>query len=82
MNLAAAGISPIDLAVVDRDSPWVVGPFNVNSVTQQTTAMALEKWSYFKKQIEYVVNERKWLMKNLQQIDVINPYPSDTNFSR
>ena len=58
----------------------VVGPFNVNSVTQQTIALALEKWSYFKKQIEYVVNERKWLMKNLQQIDGINPYPSDTNF--
>ena len=58
----------------------VVGPFNVNSVTQQTIALALEKWSYFKEQIEYVVNEREWLMKNLQQIDGVNPYPSDTNF--
>ncbi len=58
----------------------VVGPFNVNSVTQQTIALALEKWSYFKEQIKYVVNEREWLMKNLQQIDGVTPYPSDTNF--
>ena len=58
----------------------VVGPFNVNSVTQQTIALALEKWSYFKEQIEYVVNEREWLMKNLRQINGVSPYPSDTNF--
>ena len=58
----------------------VVGPFNVNSVTQQTIALALEKWSYFKQQIDYVVNEREWLMKNLRQTDGIAPYPSDANF--
>ncbi|MGD2066567.1 MAG: histidinol-phosphate transaminase [Candidatus Bathyarchaeota archaeon] len=58
----------------------VVGPFNVNSVTQQAIAVALKKWSYFTEQIEYVVNEREWLMKNLQQIDGISPYPSDANF--
>ncbi|MGD9131137.1 MAG: histidinol-phosphate transaminase [Candidatus Bathyarchaeota archaeon] len=58
----------------------VVGPFNVNSVTQQTIALALEKWSYFEQQIKYVVNEREWLMKKLRQIDGVNPYPSSANF--
>jgi histidinol-phosphate aminotransferase len=58
----------------------VVGPFNVNSVTQQTIALALQKWSYFKQQISFVVNEREWLMKNLKQIDGVTPYPSDANF--
>jgi len=58
----------------------VVGPFNVNSVTQQTIALALEKWSYFEKQINWVVNEREWLMNNLRQIDRVTPYPSDANF--
>ena len=66
-------------AVVDYVQK-VVGPFNVNSVTQQTIALALEKWSYFKEQIEYVVNEREWLMKNLRQTDGIAPYPSEANF--
>ena len=58
----------------------VVGPFNVNSVTQQVTALALQKWSYFKEQIDLVVNEREWLMKNLKQIDGVKPYPSAANF--
>jgi histidinol-phosphate aminotransferase len=58
----------------------VVGPFNVNSVTQQAIALALEKWSYFEQQIKSVVNERKWLMKKLEQIDGVKPYPSDANF--
>jgi histidinol-phosphate aminotransferase len=58
----------------------VVGPFNVNSITQRTIALALEKWSYFEEQINFVVNERQWLMKYLEQIDGINPYPSAANF--
>jgi len=58
----------------------VVGPFNVNSVTQQAIVLALQNWSYFKEQIGLVVNEREWLMKNLKQIDGVEPYPSDANF--
>ena len=58
----------------------VVGPFNVNSVTQQAIVLALQNWSYFKAQLELVVNEREWLMKNLSQIDGVKPYPSDANF--
>jgi len=58
----------------------VVGPFNVNSVTQQAVALALEKWSYFERQIKLVVNEREWLMTKLRQTDGVNPYPSDANF--
>jgi len=58
----------------------VVGPFNVNSVTQQAIVLALQNWNYFKEKIELVVNEREWLMKNLKQIDGVSPYPSDANF--
>jgi histidinol-phosphate aminotransferase len=58
----------------------VVGPFNVNSVTQQAIVLALQKWSYFKEKLDLVVKEREWLMKNLEQIDGVKPYPSDANF--
>ncbi len=58
----------------------VVGPFNVNSVTQQAIVLALQNWSYFKEKIDLVVNEREWLMKNLAQIDDVSSYPSDANF--
>jgi histidinol-phosphate aminotransferase len=42
--------------------------------------LALQKWSYFEEQINFVVNEREWLMENLTQIDGVTPYPSDANF--
>jgi histidinol-phosphate aminotransferase len=58
----------------------VVGPFNVNSVTQKAIALALEKWSYFEQQMKLVVDEREWLMKNLRQMDGVKPYSSDANF--
>lgn len=58
----------------------VVGPFNVNSVTQQAIVLALQKWSYFKEKIDLVVNEREWLIKNLIQIDGVKPNHSDANF--
>ena len=58
----------------------VVGPFNVNSVTQQTVVLALQNWSYFKEKLDLVIKEREWLMENLQQIDGVEPYPSDANF--
>lgn len=58
----------------------VVGPFNVNSVTQQTIPLALQNWDYFKQKLDLVVKEREWLMKKLKQIDGVDPYPSDANF--
>ena len=58
----------------------VVGPFNVNSVTQQTIMSALQNWSYFKQQIDLIIKERQWLMNSLKQIDGLKPYPSDANF--
>jgi len=58
----------------------VMGPFNVNSVTQQTIVLALQKWNYFKEKIDLVINERQWLMENLMQIDGLKPYHSDANF--
>ena len=58
----------------------VMGPFNVNSVTQQTIALALANWKFFKEKIDLVIDERNWLMNNLKKIDGINPYHSDANF--
>lgn len=58
----------------------VVGPFNVNSVTQQAIVLALQKWSYFKEKIDLVVNEREWLITNLIHIDGVKPNHSDANF--
>ena len=58
----------------------VVGPFNLNSITQQTIIQVLQNWNFFKEQLDIVINERDWLMKKLKQIDGIFPFPSDANF--
>jgi histidinol-phosphate aminotransferase len=58
----------------------VMDPFNLNVVTQQLITLALQNWSYFEERINFVVDERKWLLENLAQIDGITPYPSDANF--
>jgi histidinol-phosphate aminotransferase len=58
----------------------VTEPFNVNIVTQRLIVSALKNWSYFKEQIQYIIEEREWLRNQLAKIDDIVPYPSDTNF--
>lgn len=58
----------------------VMGPFNVNSMTQQAITLALKNWKFFKEQIDLVIKERNWLMDNLKKIDGIDPYPSSANF--
>ena len=58
----------------------VMDPFNVNVVTQQLITLALQNWNYFEERINFVVNEREWLMDNLTQIDGVTPFPSDANF--
>jgi histidinol-phosphate aminotransferase len=58
----------------------VMDPFNLNVVTQRLITLALQNWSQFEERINFVVNEREWLMKNLAQTDGVKPYPSDANF--
>ncbi len=58
----------------------VTSPFNLNVVTQRLIPLALHNWNYFKKQIQYTIKEREWLRNELDKIDGITSYPSDTNF--
>jgi histidinol-phosphate aminotransferase len=58
----------------------VVGPFNVNTVTQQTVVLALQKWDYFKQKIKLVIDERNWILTKLREIQDIEAYHSDANF--
>ncbi len=55
-------------------------PFNVNAVTQKLIEIALNKSPQFKKQIQLVLKERDWFMKQLEAIKEVKPYPSDANF--
>jgi histidinol-phosphate aminotransferase len=58
----------------------VMSPFNVNTITQKIVAAALQKWSYFKEQIDAVKTERDWLLGQMRQVNGVYVYPSDANF--
>ena len=58
----------------------VTSPFNLNIVTQRLITLALKRWDYFEDRIRYIKREREWLRSNLDKIDGISPYHSDTNF--
>lgn len=57
-----------------------VHPFNVNSISQRVVETVLEKYKYFKENIDYLKTERERLKKDLQGISGVTVYPSDTNF--
>ncbi len=57
-----------------------VHPFNVNSISQKVVETVLDKYEYFKKNIDYLKKERERLKKVLQRINGIAVYPSDSNF--
>ncbi|MEM3640474.1 MAG: histidinol-phosphate transaminase [Candidatus Bathyarchaeia archaeon] len=55
-------------------------PFNMGIVAQKMIALALENWSYFKEQINQIIQEREWLFKKLNEINGVKPFPSDASF--
>jgi len=58
----------------------VAQPFSIDAVSQRLVASALQNWNYFKKRVNYVLKERKWLFQALTKIDGVFPYPSEANF--
>jgi histidinol-phosphate aminotransferase len=55
-------------------------PFNVNAFTQKLVEISLNKSARFETEIQRVVKERAWLIKQLEMLDGVKPYLSDTNF--
>lgn len=56
------------------------GPFPVGGLTQKIVKAALENWRAFEKAIGEVVKERERLLRELESIDGVKPFPSDANF--
>ena len=57
-----------------------VHPFNVDSISQQVVDCVFRKYEYFKRKIEYLKKVRDRLIADLQSINGLTVYPSDTNF--
>ncbi len=55
-------------------------PFNVNSLSQAVAIAALREKKQMKSFIGQIISERKRLLRELDKIDGIRPYPSEANF--
>lgn len=56
-------------------------PYNVSALNQQAAIEKLEKVAEFHRQIEQILQQRKWLMNELSQLSSVKKiYPSDANF--
>jgi histidinol-phosphate aminotransferase len=59
----------------------VKAPYNINALTSKLAFEALQKVDEVKKTIQAIIQERTWLIKQLQELKcVIHVYPSDANF--
>lgn len=55
-------------------------PFNLNSLSQKVAIDALRDKQKMRLQIRAIVSERKRLLKEMEKMGGIRPYPSDANF--
>ncbi len=55
-------------------------PYNVNAAAQVAVSESLKDVEYLKQQINLIIEERARLFKKLQEIDWLEPFPSQANF--
>lgn len=55
-------------------------PFNVNSLSQAVAIAALRQKKQMKSFVGQIISERKRLLREMDKIDGIRPYPSEANF--
>lgn len=55
-------------------------PYNINSLTQASVCFALSKAQQLKAQAEQIIQERAWLIAELQAIPGLRVWPSEANF--
>jgi histidinol-phosphate aminotransferase len=55
-------------------------PYNLNVFSMAAAEAAIEHFDLLKPQIELLIQERKRVYQELQQIERVKPYPSQANF--
>ncbi len=55
-------------------------PFSINSVAQQAARLTLENKNVYDSFVKNVIEERSYLMAELQMINGVTPFQSDANF--
>jgi histidinol-phosphate aminotransferase len=55
-------------------------PFTVNNLSQYVAVQLLQRKELIRKRIEYIKDQKEKLFKNLDKINGVSVFPSDTNF--
>jgi histidinol-phosphate aminotransferase len=55
-------------------------PFNLNSLSQKMAEDAFKGRIKTRTHVESIINERKRLLREMENMDGVTPYPSDANF--
>lgn len=55
-------------------------PYNSNTVSQTLASLLLNNFELVQKQIDTLIEERKFLLQGLSKIDFVRAFPSDSNF--
>lgn len=55
-------------------------PYNINSLTQIAAEVLLQNWSPIEEQMLSIIEQRAWLMDQMNQIEGVSVIPSHANF--
>lgn len=85
-TLSKIGLAALRLGFLIAD-PEIIGevnkvrlPFNVNSLSQKLAVSALKDAKMLKAAIKTIVSERERLLREMERIEGVAPYPSEANF--
>ncbi len=85
-TLSKLGLAGLRLGYLAGPKEWldqfqkVRLPYNINVLTQLTADFALRHYDVFEEQANRIRQERARVLKILDSLDQLTPYPSDTNF--
>lgn len=85
-TLSKQGLAGLRLGFMAGDPQWIAEldklrlPYNINVLTQASAEFALAHAQVFAAQVAIIRQQREWLTQQLQTIDKLHVYPSETNF--
>lgn len=85
-TLSKLGLAGLRLGVLAGDAQWIAEldklrlPYNVSTLTQMVAAEVLQHGAVLTEQAAAIKLERGRLMRELQDVARLTPYPSDANF--
>ncbi len=85
-TLSKLGLAGLRLGYLAGDAAWISEfdkvrlPYNINSLTQATTAYALQHPAFLDTQVAAILTERTRLLAALDAMDGLTVYPTEANF--